>query len=94
MSNAPVQASLTTLQYRATSWGPTGGSKDPSGANLDIKFEVDLIPLTYSSVVHSLMSLYKTTKLTPNPMVTPFRVIKTWFFLGWGWGGWTAYMVQ
>ena len=29
-----------------------GGPKDPSGANLYIKFEVNLIPLTPLSVVH------------------------------------------
>ena len=34
-------------------WSWDGGElKDPSGANLYIKFEVNLIPLTSSSVVH------------------------------------------
>ena len=59
-SNAPVQVSLTVLQYKPPSgahlrphksWNREG-SKDPSGANLDVKFEVNLIPLTHSSLVH------------------------------------------
>ena len=34
-----------------------GGSKDPIGANLDTKFEVNLIHLTPSSVVHKFVSV-------------------------------------
>ena len=33
------------------------GSKDPSGANLNIKFEVNLIPLTHAFMVHKFNDL-------------------------------------
>ena len=63
-SNVPVQASLTILRYKPPNGahlGPhklwnKGESKDPSRANLYIKLEVNLIPLTHSSVLHKFNS--------------------------------------
>ena len=58
-SNAPLQAFLTILRYKhlmGPTWDPTnygkGGSNDPSGTNLDNKLEINLIPLTHSSMVY------------------------------------------
>ena len=39
-----------------------GGLKDPSGANLHIKFEVNLMPLTPSSVVYKFCSFISNKK--------------------------------
>ena len=70
MGTGPMRSVLTT--YGADrlvgpivrphwSWD-IGGLKDPSGANLHIKFEVNLIPLTPSSIVHKFNSFISKKK--------------------------------